>query len=456
MPTSLHPRLSPLAAALGIASATATLSAQTEWTFLSPANSPPALTAHSMTYYLPFNHTVLFGGIANGMRSSDTWIWDGTNWSQAAPTNVPPARVAHSMAYDENRATIVMFGGIDATGMLLDDTWEWNGIDWTLMTSTTPPPPARRSHPMAYLPSRGTVVLFGGVGGATGADLNDLWEWNGIDWAQITTANAPQPRRATDMAYDPVNGGLLIFSGYLQADDTWRFDGTDWQQLTPTTSPAARYDHSMVTDTARNRIVMFAGASPSDTWEWDGSDWLQRTPASLPAPRLDTYLAYDLVREEVLMYGSVQQPEMWSYAVTDSATFTTNGSGCAGSAGTPVITTAERPWLGETFTVQISPVPNNGIGLMLYGLSDTSSSVWGPLPTSLAAAGLPGCDLQVDPALIDVFVANGNTATWSRPLPNDPQLLGGQIYCQGAALDPGVNAFGAVVANYGVMTIGGK
>ncbi|MFN3242211.1 MAG: hypothetical protein ACE37K_11935 [Planctomycetota bacterium] len=447
-----RPRLAPLAAALSFSSVVASLSAQTEWTLLAPNNAPPALTAHSMAYFLPLDQTVLFGGVENNVRSDQTWIWNGSDWSQASPTNVPPARVAHSMAYDAARAKLVMFGGIDTFGGLLGDTWEWDGFDWTQVIPATFPP-SRRSHPMAYLPSRGTVVMFGG---AASSDLNDLWEWNGTDWAQITTVTAPPARRASDMAYDPVTGGLLLFSGYFQTNDTWLFDGTDWQQLQPTTLPPARYDHTMVTDIVRDRIVMFGGVSPADTWEWDGTDWLQRTPVTLPAPRFDTYLAYDFVREEVLMFGSVATPEMWRYAVTNSPTFTTGGVGCAGSAGTPSITPTARPWIGSTFTVDVAPVPTNGIGLMLYGLSDTNSALYGPLPTSLAAFGLPGCDLQVDPVLIDAFLANGNVATWSRPLPNDPQLLGGQIYCQGAALDPGANTFGAVVANYGVMTIGGK
>ena len=450
MPAPL--RRSPLAAAIAITSAATCLPAQTEWTLLAPPNAPPPLTAHAMAYYLPMDTTVLFGGVASGLRRDETWLWNGSDWTQAMPANVPPARVAHSMAYDPLRGRLVMFGGLSQASGALGDTWEWDGFDWIQLTPVNAPTP-RRSHPLAYLPSRGTVVLFGGFGSS---DLNDTWEWNGTDWAQITTATSPPARRASDMAYDPVSDGLVLFSGYFQTADTWLFDGTDWQQLTPPTTPPARYDHTMVTDEVRDRIVMFGGTQTADTWEWDGNDWLQRAPVTLPAARYDAYSAYDLVREEVLMFGSSTQPEMWRYAVVNNASWTTAGAGCAGSAGTAVVSTSQRPWIGETFQVQVGPVPNNGIGLMLYGLSDTNSAIWGALPTSLAAIGMPGCLLQVDPVLIDAFLATGNVATWDRPLPNDPQLLGGQIYCQGAALDPGANSFGVVVGNYGVMTIGGK
>jgi hypothetical protein len=442
----LAPRLAVLAAAL------APLLAQTDWTLLAPASAPLPFTAHAMAYHLPTDRTVLFGGTHAGVRYDQTWLWDGASWTQAFPANVPTARVAHAMAYDAARGVLVMFGGIPAGGGLLGDTWEWDGVDWTLRTPASAPP-ARRSHPMAFHPLRNTVVLWGGY---STQDLADTWEWDGTSWSQIVTANSPAPRRASDMAWDPVNQGLLLFSGYLQGNDTWLFDGTNWVQQTPAVAPPQRYDHSMVTDLARGRIVMFGGPGPADQWEWDGATWLQRTPATLPAARADTYLAYDLVREQVLMFGSAPTAETWRYAPTQPASFVVSGAGCPGTlAVPPTLATADRPWLGEVFTVDVTPVPANTIGLMVSGLSDTTSSL-GPLPLPLAALGMPGCLLQVDPVILDAFLAVGQTATWSLAIPNVPSLLGQQFFSQGAALDPGANAFGLVVSNHGAALLGGK
>ncbi|MBL8752470.1 MAG: hypothetical protein JNK15_04135 [Planctomycetes bacterium] len=431
----------------------APLAAQTDWTLLSPAASPIAFSAHAMAYHLPTDRTVLFGGTFGGVRYNETWLWDGSTWTQATPVNVPPARVAHTLCYDEARGKLVLFGGIPAGGGYLGDTGEWDGVDWTQMTPATTPGP-RRSHTMAYLPSRGTSILWGGY---NGTDLFDTWEWDGVAWTQIVTASSPAGRRATDMAWDPVGGGLILFSGYQQGNDTWRFTGTTWQQVLPSNVPPARFDHSMVTDTARGRIVMVGGTTIADQWEWNGTTWLQRTPATLPSARSDTYLAYDFVREEVLMFGSSPTAETWRYAPTVRASFATSGVGCAGSLpNAPVLTSADRPWLGETFTVDIAPVPANTIGLMLYGLSDTFSATFGALPASLAVIGMPGCTLQVDMALVDAFFANGNTATWNLAIPNAAALLGGTIYCQGAALDLAANPFGFIVADHGAMLLGGK
>lgn len=432
----------------------ASLTAQTAWTLPAPTNTPPAYTAHAMAYYLVTDSTVLFGGTAAGVRSSDTWIWNGTDWLQATPNTVPPARVAHTMVYDLIRGRLVMFGGISATGAVLGDTWEWDGSDWTQMTPATTSPTPRRSHSMTFHPTRGTTLLFGGF---NGADQNDLWEWDGNDWAAITTVNQPAPRRASDMAWDSVTDNVVLFSGYQQAADTWSFDGSDWTMLTPAAVPTARYDHSMVTDRGRDRIVMFGNGFVGDTWEWDGSNWLDRTATNPPTPRLDTYLAYDWVREEVTMFGSSVLPETWSYAALSPAEFTVLSSGgCPGSNGLPpALSSEDRPWLDEAFTIAISQLPSNGIGLMISGLSDTISAL-GPLPASLAAIGMPGCTLRVDPLIIDAVFATGTNATWVLNMPNDPVLLTQQFFSQCGALDIGVNAANLTVGNYCLSTIGGK
>jgi hypothetical protein len=428
------------------------LPAQTDWTLLQPATSPLPFTAHAMAYHLATDRTVLFGGVHAGVRYNETWLWDGVTWTQASPANVPIARVAHAMAYDALRARIVMFGGVPAGGGTLGDTWEWDGIDWTLALTSSAPAP-RWGHAMAWSPPLGKVVLFGGY---AGGNLGDTWTWDGAAWVQVAPATSPTPRRAMDMAFDPVTSRVLLFSGYQQANDTWLFDGTNWTQQAPATSPPARYDHSLITDAARERIVLFGTQAASDTWEWNGSTWISRTPATLPTQRYDTYLAYDLAHEEVVMFGSVATPETWRYAPTHVARFTTSGSGCAGTlAAVPSLQSDDRPWLAETFDVRIEPVPANTIALMLLGLSDTVSGL-GPLPLPLAVLGMPGCTLQVDPVLVDAFLAAGTTATWSLPIPNDTALLGAQLFCQGAAFDAGANPFGLIVADHGAMLLGGK
>ena len=53
-------------------------------------------------------------------------------------------------------------------------------------------PSVRWAGMMAYDSARKRVVLFGGTTtGFQSTTLNDTWEYDGKDWTQIKTANAP-------------------------------------------------------------------------------------------------------------------------------------------------------------------------------------------------------------------------------------------------------------------------
>src|SRR5262249_39673365 len=146
-------------------------------------------------------------------------------------------------------------------------------------------------------------------------------------------------------------------------NDTWEWDGTQWTQRTPASSPSARSDHAMAFDESRGRVVLFGGGFGilNDTWEWDGSTWLQRSPPAAPPPRARQALAYDSTRAQALLFGGQSNgpnyASLYSYGPVAPATVTSFGSGCAGSAGVPVLAAAAGPWLGETFTMTVSPIP---------------------------------------------------------------------------------------------------
>ena len=76
-------------------------------------------------------------------------------------------------------------------------------------------------------------------------------------------------------------------------------------------------------------------------------------------------------------------------------------------------------------------------GLMITGLSNTFIGGVVPLPYPLAGFGFPGCDLLVDPLLIDTIAGPGTTATWALPIPLTPGLAGFEFFNQGASLDTG-------------------
>ena len=99
--------------------------------------------------------------------NGETWEWNGARWLE-----IPPARPrAGHVSYDAARARVVLFGGD------LDNMWEWDGMEWTQRSPTpTPTPPPRTGSAMVYDAARGRVVLFGGL---TYGPSNDTWEGSG-------------------------------------------------------------------------------------------------------------------------------------------------------------------------------------------------------------------------------------------------------------------------------------
>ena len=120
------------------------------------------------------------------------------------------------MAYNAVTETVILFGG-SGEGGALGDTWEWDGQTktWTeLFPAASPSPRALNS--MAYDPTIGYIVLFGGIAGDKA--LDDTWIWSGSTWLQIQTPYQPGGRFSSAIAFDPYLNGLILFGGYLAGD----------------------------------------------------------------------------------------------------------------------------------------------------------------------------------------------------------------------------------------------
>jgi len=90
------------------------------------------------------------------------------------------------------------------------------------------------------------------------------------------------------MAFDPSSGKVMMFGGTVSRGttylgDTWLWDGTAWTQAHPTTSPQARDRAITVTDTVAERIVLYGGqlselATYADVWTWAQGAWTLAQP----------------------------------------------------------------------------------------------------------------------------------------------------------------------------------
>ena len=179
------------------------------------------------------------------------------------------------------------------------ELWEIDPATATFSNRTAPrnAPSGRYRHAMAFNPATGKTYVFGGQD-STAQMLDDLWEWDGSVWSQVSSDVRPSARGNTAMAYDPARKSLILFGGTTEQsvdtdtpdfdtqglNDTWEWQsGTrQWTQLHSASSPDSVFGHGMVTDMARAKVLLFADANNA-VWEWDGSKatWTNRTPVPL-------------------------------------------------------------------------------------------------------------------------------------------------------------------------------
>lgn len=192
----------------------------------------------------------------------------------------PDPRQNAAMVYDENAGNVVMFGGEDNLNKPLDETWIWDGTqqDWTEEAKevSDTKPSKRKGAVMAYDHVNGKVLLFGGEG-VSGSLLNDTWLWDGhlAQWTEVNVAgDIPSPRAGAQIAYDGQN--VVLFGGYeyngstkKPLGDTWIWNGSGWQDATPSdsgNSPPAAYDGRMSFD--GQTAVLYGGITGTVTRDY--------------------------------------------------------------------------------------------------------------------------------------------------------------------------------------------
>jgi N-acetylneuraminic acid mutarotase len=161
-------------------------SAANTWAELKPSGTLPLPScAQSIAYDPSSGRMILFGGAWQAGVNNDTRAYDPTanTWTKLRPEGtLPSARAGSAMAYDESSHRMIMFGGgNDDASKYFDDTWAYDPVanTWTELKPSGALPGARYWPSLAYVPSTGKVVLFGGMIGGSSASVyySDLWSF---------------------------------------------------------------------------------------------------------------------------------------------------------------------------------------------------------------------------------------------------------------------------------------
>jgi hypothetical protein len=274
-----------------------------------------------------------------------TWFFEDGRWRQFQGA-LPTAGSGAAVAWDERRRGVVRFGGRVLAGTERhNETWFFDGEAWQQLTFPTAPP-ARDGAAMAFDRVDGCLVLRGGQASQL---LSDLWQLDDAGWREVDVGTAPY---ASGVAVtDPVSGRVQFVGGTAGGQSLLAslttFDGL---QLTSSTAMPGEILPGAAWDLAEQRLIVLGGANFNL-----GNNQLQRflvvqdgvarTPLEAPASpgaADGASVAYDRNAGRTVLFGGRQRL----------------------GANTLVLTTTRR-WDGETTQTLVgdinAPLPFGGL-----------------------------------------------------------------------------------------------
>jgi hypothetical protein len=317
--------------------------APTAWVHLTTPSPPSDRDQVMMAYDPVISKVVLFGGYDPAISPlGDTWTYHAGTWTHLAISGPsPPARWAAGFVYDPQLHGMLLFGGRNLT-KFFNDTWLFNGTAWSRISTPSSVAPSPRSEPaMAYDPSTGRLLLFGGGIGNLPAGssspwtyFSDTWTLNGHRWTNITAAvgASPSARFGAQLGWDPVDrymflegGNILLASGTSQpVNDSWSFSGGTWTHLATIGAPptvVSANGGGMTWDVKAGEFILYGreygSVISSQTWTYVGGSWTNITSSLLgvPTPRSSTGFTDDVSDGYVLMFAGSTPPPNYTYRV---------------------------------------------------------------------------------------------------------------------------------------------
>ena len=214
-------------------------------------------------------------------------------------------------------------------------------------------PPRRLSHVwggMAYDPTAGQLILFGGHGYynfscSSSGPMADTWAWNGTAWAELSPATSPTSYQGPALAFDPATSQMVFYSF-----DTSNWTGTTWAQLSSSTycrvisppwritRPRASLSCSVVTTTTGTTVPTHLGLDRHHL----GPGCHPRTS---PPGRWQAGIAFDANTDQMVLFGGSQINTNTPYNTwvigAPSVTGVSPAARAAGTGGTTVTITGK-------------------------------------------------------------------------------------------------------------------
>ncbi len=267
---------------------------------------------------------------------------------------------------------------------------------------------------MAYDAVNGNLLLFSGA-----YAIGDTWVFSVTSWKGSNATTQPPPRAESAMAYDSANSTVVMYGGIADnatyLGDTWLWNGTNWENATPSapgSSPPARRGASMAFDPATGDAVLFGGDASgvtNQTWTWNGSTWTEEFPTTSPSPRMDSSMAYDPVTGDIVLFGGENSAmaglsDTWLWNGSDWTEALTTGP--AGRLDAPM---AYDKATGEVVLFGGETAITNA-GSLLDDTWDWTGSGWTEQSPSSSPPPSAGGSMTYDSATGSMLLFGGSTA----------------------------------------------
>ncbi|MBL9079732.1 MAG: hypothetical protein JNL08_19680 [Planctomycetes bacterium] len=411
--------------------------------------------------------TVVAGGDfqhAGGAPAARVARWDGSAWTPLAGGTDGPVLALATLPGEDLvvGGEFGTAGGIAAAGIA-----RFDGASWSPLAAGT----NGRVRALAVLPD-GDVVAGGDFTFAGGTPASRVARWDGTGWSPLGAGvNGSVRALAVLPNGDLVAGGTFSTAGGVAARQLARWNGAVWLPMpvsaweVPGFGPLGEgvaaltvlADGDLV---ATNYVFGFfvPGQPAARVARWNGSQWsLMATPlgrvyalAGDARGQLvagGTFPAIDLIGawfpDDVSAFAA-------RYTTACQATAVPYGVGCGGLA----LTARTPPWVDTTFRAAGVVLPDPSL---VAALSSFTAIPPGAMPlTAMFAAALPGCDVLVEPEIVQTLIAGAGSAESSLYLPPLPPLVGLDFYHQMLAFAvDGAGAFTTVAATNGLrLTVG--
>jgi hypothetical protein len=220
----------------------------TTWINLVPNGSPtapPVRNSAGLVFDSNRGVSVLFAGNIRGdSMLDDTWEWNGSAWRNATPSGLggggtnPTSRMQFAAAFDTVTNTMIIYGGCGASGCsgLLGDMWSWNGAAWTSLTVTPPDPGPLAATYMAFDTATSQAILY-----LDNPSSPSTWALSSsvpgqMQWSNLSPPATPPYRFGAPVVYDSMRKVVVMFGGAGSTgplNDVWEWNGTTWNDVTP-------------------------------------------------------------------------------------------------------------------------------------------------------------------------------------------------------------------------------